>query len=337
MRKIIILLLLFAPTLVYAQYKILGIDINTTEKDFNSQIMQLGYSNSIIPFEEKQYKIRTTPNKNDDKINHIWMNYEPETKKEKKDFKSYVDKIISKYSDEYCQPKYRNTPDFESETWTFGEYSGAHISISHNYGEYENITFMFYSDSKQESRNSTSSPIIAASKQLSNVPSNTDGLFKYNNKKFVNSIDPTKDYIIVKAEGKTVQEIKNSVINSISTLFDHPDKVISTVGDNIVMVDAFASNFFYEYEGTTKIVYSFNYSLKIEIKDNRMKINRPSFSKLIGDMQFIGGRSKHIGPFGESDFFEALGESAVGYSNLQTLINNIVNKISEGITKEEDW
>ena len=171
------------------------------------------------------------------------------------------------------------------------------------------------------------------------VDAQADGLFKVYDNAFLNETN-NKGFVVISAEGKSSSELKNSVISILSTLFDHPDKVITTVGDNIIMVNAHDANGFSEsgineYGDAYTNSYTYSYSLKIETKDGRLRINSPSFSKLIGTFHFLG-KDRPLGIFGEEEFYKQL-KKCKAETKVENLINTYINKLVEGLANNDDW
>lgn len=93
------------------------------------------------------------------------------------------------------------------------------------------------------------------------VPPSANGKFKLDSK--VNGIyndTDGKDFVIITAEGKSASDIKSSIISTLSSMYTNPSNVISTLGDNIINVTAYASDAFIKPFGVTNMYYSFTYN-----------------------------------------------------------------------------
>ena len=169
-------------------------------------------------------------------------------------------------------------------------------------------------------------------------PPSADGKFKCIGDAFKNETN-YKQFIVVTATGKNASELKSSIINILSSLFDHPDKVISTVGENIVMVNAYDGTGFTKRETRngkpSSTSYTYSYSIKIEIKDGKIKINSPSFSNLKATLHYLG-QDRFLGTYDEESFYYAMKE-ANAENKVESLMNSYIDKIVSGLSKNDDW
>jgi len=166
-----------------------------------------------------------------------------------------------------------------------------------------------------------------------------NGKFKFDGTKgFINDTDE-KDYIVISAPGKSTTDIKTSVISTLSDMYSNPNKVISTLGDNIINLNAYASDAFY-IVGTEIIkIYSFNYNIKIEIKEGKIKVCSPSFSNITERRQsgsYVTGSST----ISVGAMYLLLNETKQPVDFSKILIdkfNSHVSKIITGLSSNSDW
>lgn len=172
------------------------------------------------------------------------------------------------------------------------------------------------------------------------APPSANGKFKFYYSKekdgFFNDMDG-KDYIVITAEGKSTSDIKSSVMSTLSSMYSNPSKVISTLGDNIVNVTAYASDVFkYPFANSLKH-YSFTYNIKMEIKDGKVKIDTPSFSNILEQEVFMGQTigTEYLDTKGlyMGLFFAKEHEQA----KVESLINSHITKIVSGLSSNSDW
>ena len=166
------------------------------------------------------------------------------------------------------------------------------------------------------------------------IPS-ANGKFKFDGTKgFINNKNK-KDYIVISAPGKSTTDIKTSVISTLSDMYSNPNKVISTLGDNIINLNAYASDAFY----IIIKIYSFNYNIKIEIKEGKIKVCSPSFSNITERRQsgsYVTGSST----IGVGAMYLLLYETKQPVDFSKILIdkfNSHVSKIITGLSSNSDW
>ncbi len=172
------------------------------------------------------------------------------------------------------------------------------------------------------------------------VEPSANGKFKFNVKGFLCDIDQ-KDFVIVTAPGKSASDIKSSILSSLSDMYNTPSKVISTLGDNIINVNAYTSNAFEIHNINLPLYfkrYSLTYNIKIEIKDGKIKVNTPTFSNIkeeeisaynysVSDTHYLD--TQHL--------YAALYEKEEQQAKVEALINSHITKIITGLSSNSDW
>lgn len=190
----------------------------------------------------------------------------------------------------------------------------------------------------------TRKPVRKSTKSTTTVKKDTtpkvaapsaNGKFMVVGESLLNASD-NKDFVVITYEGKTASELKTIVINTLSTMFNHPDKVLQSVGENVIMINSYADKCF-TYCGKKGDLthYSFNYSIKIEVRDGRLRVDAPSFSNFMGEFNYLG-ITKDMGPFGESFFWWAVGE-AKAQTKIEDLANVYITKLVNGSSSNEEW
>lgn len=171
------------------------------------------------------------------------------------------------------------------------------------------------------------------------APPSANGKFKLDSK--VNGIyndTDGKDFVIITAEGKSASDIKSSIISTLSSMYTNPSNVISTLGDNIINVTAYASDAFIKPFGDTNMYYSFTYNIKIEIKDGKIKVDSPSFSNITERSVFMGqtldiSRIDTIKMYMELFLARAKGQA----KDFENIFNSHITKIVSGLSSNSDW
>lgn len=97
--------------------------------------------------------------------------------------------------------------------------------------------------------------------------------------------DDLKEYTIVPLEGMSVDEIRELIIHNASLLYRNPSKVLS-VSNNTVSINAY-SNYLLQHVGFPEFVYEGYYTILIEIKEGRVKINHPVIDKVTNGTEVI--------------------------------------------------
>lgn len=168
------------------------------------------------------------------------------------------------------------------------------------------------------------------------APPSANGKFTFNIVGFYNDLDKNK-YVVITAPGKSSSEIKSSVMSSLSSMYSNPSRVISTLGDNIINVNAYTQDAFGKpFAGNTQY-YSFYYNIKIEIKDGKIKVDSPSFSSItrkeICRGYIIDTRTvEEYSMLGDLELCDKAQQQKV-----IALFNAHIDKIVAGLASNSDW
>ena len=168
------------------------------------------------------------------------------------------------------------------------------------------------------------------------APPSANGKFKFTDIGFKNNFDG-KDYVVITADGKSSVDIKSSVVSSVSSMYSNPSKVISTIGDHIINVTAYAPNVFIVPFAGNNVYYSFTYNIKIEVKDGKIKVDAPSFSNITAREVFMGQtlRNDYIDTSDLNYYLSKTIEQK--QTEVADIFNSHISKIVSGLSSNSDW
>ena len=119
-------------------------------------------------------------------------------------------------------------------------------------------------------------------------------------------------------------------------MYSNPNKVISTIGDNLINVTAYAPNVFIVPFAGNNVYYSFTYNIKIEIKDGKIKVDAPAFSNITAREVFMGEtlRNDYIDT---NDLYYKLSKTLEQkQEEVAYIFNSHITKIINGLSNS-DW
>lgn len=182
----------------------------------------------------------------------------------------------------------------------------------------------------------TRAKTVRSTKKTSTPPS-ANGKFHFTYKEGFTNISDGKNYVIITAGGKSASDIKSSVLSSLSDMYTNPNKVISTIGDNIINVNGYARNAFVGQFAGNNVYFSFNYNIKIEIKDSKIKVDAPTFSN-ITKREVYEGETLGIDYIDTDDLYFQLSlvKNKLIEEQVADIFNSHITKIVEGLTNS-NW
>jgi hypothetical protein len=169
------------------------------------------------------------------------------------------------------------------------------------------------------------------------VPPSANGKFKFDwTKGFVNDADG-KDFVVISAPGKSVNDIKSSVISTLSDMYSNPSKVISTLGDNIINLNAHEPKACWYSTEDFVYDYNFNYNIKIECKEGKIKVCSPSISNII-ERIYVGFGNYKSSNIDLNKMYSLLHKLKPEFTQtLEDNFNSHITKIITGLSSNSDW
>lgn len=157
--------------------------------------------------------------------------------------------------------------------------------------------------------------------------------FKFDNNGIHSVQEPSKDYIVYEVPEVKASDLKTYAMSAISELYKSPKDVLTTLGDNIIQLETYASSV---YSTKVKDDYyrnDFSYSIIIQFKDGKVRYNAPNIKQiwvtgvpLIGQLKL--DMTKPITTLIDDDTNRIL---------VALEINTLVKAINNRINTANDW
>ena len=150
-----------------------------------------------------------------------------------------------------------------------------------------------------------------------------------------------KSYQVVSFEGKTKESLYNELLVSVSSIYNNPQHVVSSVENELISINATQPVSWHLGELVGTQIVTFHYVLKLHVKDGKVKIDAPYFTHLTFSS---GGSQPNIpGWVKTQKFFNAdgtpnskRGRGAFCISVSQNF-NNLINSILKLESDDNDW
>ncbi|KFF23460.1 hypothetical protein IW16_24675 [Chryseobacterium vrystaatense] len=162
------------------------------------------------------------------------------------------------------------------------------------------------------------------------------------------------EYVVVDVPNTKQKDLYKSVLNALSTMYKDPKKVLSTVDGESISVKGYEENVIeHKFKGSPlqigklTLKYDLSYTISFLFKDNRIRIDRPSFelrrwyeggynSGWVSEWQYLPlNVNKNV----KTAVFDKNGEinSELSYNGLNKHFNNLITEILEKSKKINDW
>lgn len=148
-------------------------------------------------------------------------------------------------------------------------------------------------------------------------------------------------YEVIPFDGKSAEELYDNLMVSVSSIYNDPNQTISSVENKLISVYAI-HEVVWDCGGILgEVVVNFHYTLKLHIKDAKVKVDAPHFTLLTfstgGSQSNIEGwvkAQKFFNEDGTPNPKKGKGEFCLRVNtSFNSLINNIINIENDN----EDW
>ena len=162
----------------------------------------------------------------------------------------------------------------------------------------------------------------------------------------VDEKDQSKNYLVYNFEGKTASELYVSVLTALTSHYVSAKDALSKVEGKIISINGIEQNgiCYGNFMGGCNRKFDLEYTMTIDFKDNKIRINTPIIGKTKGDSfnnnntySLVGGG----GMFGTYSTFNKEGKLKDESSKksiemfFNTLIQNVVNSVKK--QDKDDW
>ncbi len=172
------------------------------------------------------------------------------------------------------------------------------------------------------------------------IPLNCFAQFELTPQGLINNINPKEKFIVYEFEGKSMDDLYNLALQSITAMYVSPKDVISNVENKMISINGIANTYF-KIIGLTQPI-CINYNLVMRFKDNKIRIDIPNINKL-----YYNNIEQTILPLSKSNSIRVKSifkkDGSVRYeeakSQIEKTFNSLVNKIISNIKEEnnEEW
>jgi len=159
---------------------------------------------------------------------------------------------------------------------------------------------------------------------------------------FVNAQDNSKNYVVFDYDSISKEKLYANVLKFITTNYKSAKDVVSKVDNEIITINAFQPK---QIKAKT-LKYDISYTVVINFKDNKIKIDSPTFecTSYSFNKQYRLTMSGSNGGFGSevtNGLFKKNGEPGLKdtIGELESLINSLCNEIKSAAvgTSNNDW
>ena len=168
--------------------------------------------------------------------------------------------------------------------------------------------------------------------QINNINNSSENIddcaFIFDDDGFSSKND-NKDFVVYIKNGLTVSQLRSRILSKLTELFKSPKDVIKQISDNMIQISGYISDA-YVSEGYS---HDISFNLVIQLKDNKVRYNRPEISEIITkNVPFLG--IAHL------DMSKPITELVSKQDSRDELINKfniLIRDINKSLDTNDDW
>lgn len=141
----------------------------------------------------------------------------------------------------------------------------------------------------------------------------------------------TSNYYVLEYQGKSASELYTNVLSAISSIYNNPEKVLSKVDNVSITISAYAEVI--TPNVNIDFVNIYHYNLQFLFKDNKIRINAPSFDSE-NILNYLFGEYNKVAPLFSMHFNGSDDEFA---KSLQTYLNSLIINIIQKSETINNW
>lgn len=157
--------------------------------------------------------------------------------------------------------------------------------------------------------------------------------FKFDNNGIHSEHDFTKNYVVFDFPGISASDLKGYVMAAISELYKSPKDVLTTLGDNMIQLETYASSVFPTKVKDDYYNNDFSYSIIIQFKDGKVRYNAPKIKKIwITGVPLLGQLELDM-----TKPITTLIDDAANRNLTALEFNTLIKAINNRISTSNDW
>ena len=147
------------------------------------------------------------------------------------------------------------------------------------------------------------------------------------------------DFVVIQQKGKSASELYNEVLQSVTLQYNSAKDVVSKVDNSVISINGISSDCI-TLSGMlgVKVVFSIQYILQFQFKDEKIRVEAPVLSRLFSDktpdIKPISGWLKVQNVF-KKDKPNPKKQSTI--DDFENTLNGLINRILMSKKVEEDW
>ena len=158
--------------------------------------------------------------------------------------------------------------------------------------------------------------------------------FGFDDRGLYSKQDENNDYVIYIIPGMSASELKTAAYTVLSSMFKSPKDVITSLSDNMIQLEGYASNLFTTELPVlyTEVSNDIQFSLIIHFKDGKVRYNTPSIKA-----HYMAVSSRNQNRVNINEPLSVHFKEPKERKSIENYFNNLIKSINSKLKKSNDW
>lgn len=155
--------------------------------------------------------------------------------------------------------------------------------------------------------------------------------FSFRTGEFV-SQQSQEDFVVYEIPEMSASELKASTYTVLSSMYKSPKDVITTLSDNMIQLEGYATRVYGKYAGDTFYNRDIQFNLVIQFKDGKIRYNTPTIKQIYTEWPLSG-----MAKLDMSKPLSILIDEASSRQKVEDYFRKLIYSINTQLKKSNDW
>lgn len=156
--------------------------------------------------------------------------------------------------------------------------------------------------------------------------------FDFSTATFISQQSSNDNFIVYEVPNMKVADLKSAVYTTLSSMYKSPKDVITSLSDNMIQLEGYASGVYRTNAGSTSYGKDILFDMVIQFKDGKVRYNRPTIKMIYTEWPLAGmARLNMERPL------SYLIEENTSRTLVESYFNNLIRTINIKLKQSNDW
>ena len=156
--------------------------------------------------------------------------------------------------------------------------------------------------------------------------------FDFSTATFISQQNSNDDFVVYEVPDMKSADLKSAVYTTLSSMYKSPKDVITSLSDNMIQLEGYASGVYRTNAGNTSYGKDILFDMVIQFKDGRVRYNRPTIKMIYTEWPLAGMGRLNM----EHPLSKLIGENT-SRALVESYFKNLICTINNKLKQSNDW